>query len=69
MRFWLSLHGPGRQPNDPFLAQGCFEARLSSGSLESLIGFYEYLEPTLWLKKHKLSKNSSSTNGNLYHFG
>ena len=69
MHFWLRLHGPGRQPNEPFLAQGFFEARPIIWVFKPLIGFYDYLEPTLWLKNQTLGKNSSSTNSNLYHFG
>jgi len=48
---------PGCQPNGPHIwLKFFFKSRLSSESLESLIGFLAYLEPKLWLKKQKLVK-------------
>ena len=41
----------GAKPMSHFLAQVFFEPRLSSESLEPLIGLLAYLEPKLWLKK------------------
>jgi len=38
------------------------ETRLSSESLEPLIGFLAYLEPKSWIKKQKLVKNCTLTN-------
>jgi len=59
---WLRLPGPGHQPNRSFfLAQGFLESRLSSKSLEPLIGFLAYMGSKLWLKL-KIGKNSIPTN-------
>ena len=54
---FVCLHGPGRQPNRPFFGSIFFlESRLSSESLEPLIGLLTYLEAKLWLKIQKLIK-------------
>jgi len=42
-----------------FLAQDLLESRLSSETLEFLIGFLAYLGPKLWLKTQKLVQNST----------
>jgi len=54
--FSLMLPGPGRQPNEPFFGSSFFYFRVSSESLEPLVGFLAYLEPKLWIKKQKLVK-------------
>jgi len=62
------LPGPGRQTNEPFFGSRFFlETRLSSESLEGLIGLPEYHEPKLWLKKQEVGKNSKPTEGNHGH--
>ena len=49
---------PGRELNEPFFVlKFCLETRLSSESLEPLIGFLAYLEPKLWLKNTLFDKN------------
>jgi len=64
------FHGPGSQSNQPFLWLKCYlEARLSSKTLELMIGFLAYLELKLWLTNRKLDINSNPTKGNLGHFG
>jgi len=45
------------------------ETRLSSESLDPLIGFLAYLELELWLTNEKLDINSNPTKGNLGYFG
>jgi len=52
-----------------FLGSKFFVTRLSSETLEAMIGILAYLEPKLWLKKQKLGKNSNPTKGNFGHFG
>ena len=48
---------PGRELNEPFFVlKFCLETRLSSESLEPLIGFLAYLEPKLWLKNTLFDK-------------
>jgi len=39
-----------------FLAQSFLESRLSSESLQNLIGFLAYPGSKLWLKKQKIGK-------------
>jgi len=47
--FGLTLPGPERQTNEPFLLLKLFlESRLSSESLESLIDFLAFLGPKPW---------------------
>jgi len=61
--FWLKLPGSRRQANEPiFRLKVLLESRLSPESVEALIGLLAYLEPKLWLKKHKLRKNYTRTN-------
>jgi len=55
--------------NYPISAQVFLETKLPSESLGPLIDFLAYLDPKLWLKNQKLGNNSSSTKGNLGHFG
>jgi len=52
-----------------FMAQVFLETRLSSESLDRVIGFLTYLEPKLWFTDQKLDINSNPTKGNLGHFG
>jgi len=40
----------GAKPTSHFVGSSFLETRLSSKSLETLIGFLAYLEPKLWLK-------------------
>ena len=56
--FLSNLPGPGGLPNVPISWLKFFlEFRLSSESIEHLIGFIAYLEPKLWLKKTIFDKN------------
>jgi len=48
--FLAILCGPGCQTNTPFFGSGFLESRVSSESLESLIGLPAYLEPKSWPK-------------------
>jgi len=62
--FWPTLRGHGRQSNEPiFSLKFFFKTRLSSESLEPLIGFLAYLEPKLchkkWLKFLPLQKDKN----------
>jgi len=52
------LPGPGRQPNEPH-----FGSKLSSESLDSLIGFLAYLEWKVSFKK-KIGKTFAPTKAN-----
>jgi len=61
--FWPILPGPGRQPNGPFMAEVFLKSRLSSESLEPLIGILPYLEQN-YCSITKMSKNSTTTNAN-----
>jgi len=64
------FNGPGSKNNVLFLWLKSFlETKLSSESLDSLIGFVAYLEPKLWPTNRKLDINSNPTKGNLGHFG
>jgi len=54
--FRPTVPGPGRQHNEPFLAQVFSETTLSFASLEPLIDFLAYLEPELRLKTAFLTK-------------
>jgi len=64
------FYGPGSENNVLFLWLKCIlETRLSSESLDPLIGFLAYLEPKLWPTNQKLDINSNPTKGNLGHFG
>jgi len=62
--FLPSLPSPGQQPNEPFFDTRVLETRLSSESLEPLIGFLAYLDKN---KKQKFGENSSPTKGILGH--
>ena len=55
----------GANPISQFFGSGFLETSLSSESLEPLIGFLAYLEPTLLPKQHKMFTNSTPTNANL----
>ena len=43
LNFWLTLSGPGHQPNELFLAYVFLELKLNSTSFEPLLGFLAYL--------------------------
>ena len=60
--FWPTLPGPGRQSNGPIFCLNFFvETRLSSESLEPLIGFLAYLDAKLYHKIQKVVKISTTT--------
>jgi len=64
------FYGPGSQNNLLLLWLKCFsETRLSSESLDPLIGFLAHLEPKLWPTNQKVDINSNPTKGNLDYFG
>jgi len=57
-QFYVAL---GANPMSHFWLKFFLESRLSSESLEPLIGFLAYLEPILLLKKQKLIRNFTPT--------
>jgi len=63
---YLSL---GANPTSHSFGSMFLETRLSSESLEPMVGILAYLEPKLCFKKQNLSKNSNPTKGNFGHFG
>jgi len=63
---WPTLGGSGSQSKEPFFSlKFTFKTRLSSESLEALIGFPAFLEAKWWHKKLKVVKISTPGNGNL----
>jgi len=54
--FWPRLPSPRYQPRAIFWLKHFLESRLSSKSLEPLIGLLAYLELKLWVKNQKLVK-------------
>jgi len=61
-----TFRGPGPQSNEPiFGLKFLLETRVSSESLEPLIGFVAFLEPKLCHKNQKVVKISTPTKGNL----